>query len=151
MQGQLCRGGYWGPAEWPLASPGWVVWWACAPCPDSPLPQSSGGCSRRPRCVWPPVWPRLCLVSALSALPPLLACPCPPPGAGLLPNLHLPWCLPVQLLPGDTQRCPLLLGDPRFPERFSTTSELPQQLDIMEGHCSTGSTYLVLLKLFHMH
>ena len=35
------------------------------PCPGSPLPQSSGGCSRRPRCVWPPVWPRLCLRPAL--------------------------------------------------------------------------------------
>ena len=124
MQGRLCRGCYWGP-EWPLASPGWVVW-ACAPCASPtpaltpPLPQSSGGCSRRPRCVWPPVWPRLCLVSALPALPQLLAYspyPCPP-AADLVPDLHLPWCLvqPVQLLPGDIQLRPLLLGDPSFPE-----------------------------------
>ena len=121
MQGQLCRGGYWGP-EWPLASPGWVVW-ACAPCATPalapPLLQSSGGCSRRPRCVWPPVWPRLCLVSALLPshhyyLPPptlacLLACLqalciiCTCPAACCNP------CLPgVQLLPADTQRCPFL-------------------------------------------
>ena len=97
------------------------------PSPDSPLLQSSGGCSRRPRCVWPPVWPRLCLVSALPALPQLLACspyPCPP-AADLVPDLHLPWCLvqPVQLLPGDIQLRPLLLGDPSFPESFSKTLE----------------------------
>ena len=132
MQGQLCRGGYWGP-EWPLASPGWVVW-ACAPCASPtpaltpPLLQSSGGCSRRPRCVWPPVWPRLCLVSALLPShhyylpPPTLAClpACLP--AGFVHNLHLPCCL-LQPLPArrPTFAClhttvPLPLADPGFPE-----------------------------------
>ena len=141
MQGQLCRGGYWEP-EWPLDTPGWVVW-ACAPC-ASPTPALAPPCpsrlvaaveghgaSGRPSgpdsvCCQP------CLAITTSLLLPL------PSWDRLGAWFTLGALMPgAKMLPGDTQRCPLL-GHPSFPEWVS--SDPSQQQRRMAGHCNTGSS-----------
>ena len=71
MQGNCAGQGVYLVPEWPLDTPGWVVWACVLLCTlrtASPPTPVVWDCNWRPRSVWPSVWARLCLIPELPCL-----------------------------------------------------------------------------------